>query len=182
MRHGLIKPGYHLRPKYDLNGLRRARTSDSAGHVAGELPLTSMIDMFSILVIYLLMNFSATGEIFFVQKNVILPHALNVNPLESAPLVSVLGDVVALDAQQVGENPLALEENDANLPRLTAALNTLKAQVLAEHPGAPFDGKVNIQAGEETSLVYIKRAMQACVAAGWTQINFVVDNSLKTKK
>ena len=177
MSNSIVKPGYHIRPKYDLSGLRRKRTSHSSGHVAGELPLTSMIDMFSILVIYLLMNFSASGDIFFVQKKVTLPHAENSRPLASAPIVSVIGDIVSLDAEQVGQNPLSIEEKDANLPRLTSALTALKDQMKQEHPGEEFAGRLNVQAGEETPLVYIKRAMQACVAAGWTNINFVVDNT-----
>ena len=88
----LIKPGYHIRPRYDLHGLRRRRSDSHKGHVAGELPLTSMIDMFSILVIYLLMNFSATGEIFFLNKNLALPKASKVNSLETSPIISIVND------------------------------------------------------------------------------------------
>ena len=182
MSNTIVKPGYHIRPKYDLSGLRRKRTSQGTGHVASELPLTSMIDMFSILVIYLLMNFSASGDIFFVQKKVVLPHAENSRPLASAPVISVIGDTVSLDAEQVGRNPLSMEEKDANLPRLTSTLNSLKERMLQERPGEPFAGRLNVQAGEDTPLVYIKRAMQACMAAGWTNINFVVDNAAHPKK
>ena len=68
----IVMPGYHIKPKFDLPAMRH--------HVKGghgkalpvvELPLTSMIDMFTVLVIFLLMNFSSTGEIFFIQKNML---------------------------------------------------------------------------------------------------------------
>ena len=81
----IVKPGYHIRPQYDLYGLRRRRTDDSKGHIASELPLTSMIDMFSILVIYLLMNFSVTGEIFFSNKKLAASQSLYGEPDGNRP-------------------------------------------------------------------------------------------------
>src|ERR1700733_16253981 len=96
----IVKPGYHLKPKYDLRGLREhVKGEGSHKDTTFELPLTSMIDMFTILVIFLLMNFSATGEIFFIQKNVKLPEASHAKPLESAPLISVTAQGVTLEAQ-----------------------------------------------------------------------------------
>ena len=41
--------------------------------------------MMTMLVIFLLMSFSATGEILFVQKNIVLPDAQNWTDLERAP-------------------------------------------------------------------------------------------------
>jgi biopolymer transport protein ExbD len=169
------QPGYHIRPKYDLINLRR-HVQGGGGHkeVSFELPLTSMIDMFTILVIFLLMNFSATGEIFFIQKNVKLPEASHVKPLESAPLISVTAQGVSFEAERVGDNPVHLVESDQNLPKLSAALNQMKALELQIHPNEPFKGLVNIQADEKTPLVYIKRVMQTCILAGWNSINFAV--------
>src|ERR1700678_636189 len=108
----IVVPGYHLRPKYDLPALRKHIHGGGGNkHATFELPLTSMIDMFTILVIFLLMNFSATGEIFFIQKNVVLPEASHAKNLESAPLISVSASGVSLEAQKVGDNPLHLEES-----------------------------------------------------------------------
>ncbi len=168
------KPGYHIRPKYDLHALRNHMSGTSKKSVIVELPLTSMIDMFTILVIFLLMNFSATGEIFFIQKNLKLPEANHAKPLESAPLITVTNSEVTMDAQQVGNNPLHLEEKDQNLPRLTAELQRLKALEAQIHPGELFKGTINIQADENTPLVYIKRVMQTCILNGWESINFAV--------
>ena len=41
------------------------------------LNLVAYIDMMTMLVIFLLMSFSATGEILFVQKNITLPRDSN---------------------------------------------------------------------------------------------------------
>lgn len=175
--HTIVKPGYHIKPKYDLHGLRDKIYGDGGKHgVIVELPLTSMIDMFTILVIFLLMNFSATGEIFFIQKNLKLPEAAHARPLESAPLITVTATGVTLEAQQVGDNPLTVQESDQNMPRLSAALKQIRIIEETIHPGEPFKGLVNIQADEKTPLIYIKRVMQTCILEGWNGINFAVRN------
>ena len=45
--------------------------------VNSDLNLVAYIDMMTMLVIFLLMSFSASGEILFVQKNITLPDAQN---------------------------------------------------------------------------------------------------------
>jgi len=175
MQKVIIKPGYHIKPKYDLHALREHVKGDhSKGHIAGELPLTSMIDMFTILVIFLLMNFSATGEIFFIQKNLKLPEAVRSKPLESAPLITVTEQGITLETQKVGDNPINLTESDQNLPKLAGALKQLRIMAETIRPNEPFKGHVNIQADEKTPLVYIKRVMQTCITEGWSGIHFAV--------
>jgi len=53
------------------------------------LNLVAYIDMMTILVIFLLMTFSASGEILFVQKNIVLPDAQSWTDLERAPVIGV---------------------------------------------------------------------------------------------
>ncbi len=167
----IVKPGYHIRPRFDLHGLRHQRTDDHKGHVAGELPLTSMIDMFAILVIYLLMNFSSTGEIFFPNKNFTLPKALATSPLSSSPLISIVGERFVLEAPPEYEVE-PLEDQSQFLENVTNSLKNLK--VTAEQKKMDHANRVNIQAPDDMEIGQIKRAMTAAVAAGWTNINFAV--------
>ncbi|CAN5536306.1 hypothetical protein BH10BDE1_BH10BDE1_18330 [soil metagenome] len=173
----LIKPGYHLRPKYDLHGFRRRRTDGGGGHLAGELPLTAMIDMFSILVIYLLMNFSATGDPFFMAKpGVVLPRSGEASTMPTAPLLSFSRGTYFLDAIKPDGKMLKVEDATQNLSKVIEALQQLQAQIKAKDPKS-FDAKLNLQADENTPLLYVKRAMSAGVTAGWTSIGFVVSPS-----
>ena len=169
----IVKPGYHIRPTHDLHGLRRRRTNDHKGHVATELPLTSMIDMFSILVIYLLMNFSATGEVFFMNKNLPLPKAMKTNALASAPLISIVNDEFILEAPHEYEGGGPLKDTAPALDAIVNQLRTYKDRATAKN--IPAGNRVNLQASEETPIGLIKRAMTASVSAGWTNINFVVE-------
>ncbi len=172
IRRTILTPGYHISPKYDLPGLRLRMFSANQRSTNVVLPLTSMIDMFSTLVIVLLLNFSATGEVFFVNKDMTLPEAANAEPLEGLPLISITAEGVSLDADKVGDNPLHLEESDQNLPRLKAMLQKIRVMEETIHPDKPFQGKINIQADETTAVIYIKRVMNTLISEGWTQINF----------
>lgn len=167
-------PGYHLKSEFDMPATRDRLYSNKAKNLNPVLPLASMIDMFSVLVIFLILNFSATGEVFFVNKDVQLPEAKNTNPLEGLPVVSVTKDSVSLDAEKVGDNPLSIEEQDYNMPQLKAALQRIKAIEETIRPGQPFQGRVNLQADQDLAVVYIKRAMNTLIEAGWSNINFAV--------
>jgi biopolymer transport protein ExbD len=167
-------PGYHIGPKYDLKYLRRRKFSDGKREFSTVLPLTSMIDMFSMLVIFLLLNFSATGEVFYVNHDLKVPIADHGHVLESLPIISITADSVIFDVEKVGNNPLRLEEKDQNLPKLKAYLQKLRIMEQTMAPNRPFKGAVNIQADETTRIVYVKRVMNTLISEGWTNISFAV--------
>lgn len=172
----IIKPGYHIRSKYDLHGLRRRRADSQRGQIAAELPLTAMIDMFSILVIYLLMNFSATGDPFFMTvPGIVLPVAGAASPLQNAPVLSFSKGTYTLDALAPNGKPMHVEDSSEDLGEITLGLKQLQHAIKARDPKL-FDGRLNLQADENAPLLYIKRAMSAGTSAGWNRINFVVEN------
>lgn len=173
-------PGYHLAPKYDLKYLRR-KMNDSGDRVFDVvLPLTSMIDMFSMLVIFLLLNFSATGEAFFVNKDITLPNAKNALPIESLPLVSITDTSVSLDSEVVGSNPVTIQLQDQEMPQLSAALRRLKNLITAqEQAGVPVKKGINLQADISTDVIYIKRVMNILITEGFTKVNFVTREDLE---
>jgi biopolymer transport protein ExbD len=141
--------------------------------VAGELPLTAMIDLFTILVIYLLMNFSATGDIFFLNKNLPLPRAQSTTPLKTAPLLSVVGDRFVLEAPDDYKGFTGITDNSVELTQLKSGLKQLLE--IGNQASIPHSSRINIQAAQTTEMILIKRAMTVAVASGWTNVNFVVE-------
>ncbi len=171
----ILPPGYHVKPKYDLTYLRHRREQHGKRSMDFGLSLTAMIDMFSTLVIFLLLNFSATGEAYFVSKNVVIPTAINARPLETAPLVSITKDSVMLDSHVVGSNPVNVTESDLEMPQLVEGLRKLKAlQDNLKEAGIEQKAQINIQADENTPVVKIKRVMTILIQEGFTGINFAV--------
>src|ERR1700733_10002961 len=81
-------------------GKRRMAVSGSRSPIA-ELSLTSMVDMFTILVVFLLMNYSSTGEIIYIPKDVKLPKASQTKELKPAHIVTLTQTDVVLDKETV---------------------------------------------------------------------------------
>ena len=89
---GLIeKPGPRLGKHVPLKFVRAGGHGKKSGYA--ELNLTSMVDMLTILVVFLLQTFSASGELLSVQKNIVLPEAQNFKDLEQAPIIARLQGV-----------------------------------------------------------------------------------------
>lgn len=176
-------PGYHIRPQYDLKHFRKKMNESGDRVFDVVLPLTSMIDMFSMLVIFLLLNFSATGEAFFVNKDITLPNAKNALPIESLPLISIDKNSVSLDSEVVGSNPVTIDLRDQAMPELVASLKRLRGLIdQQEAAGVPVKKGINVQADELTDVIYIKRVMNVLISEGFGKINFVTREELSEKK
>lgn len=142
-----------------------------------ELPLVSLIDMFTILVIFLLMNFSTDGESFFIPKGVKLPLATNGKPLQSSPLISLNANEIIFETEKLpGVEALNVTANiNGDMGQIISALNDFKQRRMQSlKPGEAFKGQINIQADENLKLELVKKVMKICVQNGWGAINFAV--------
>src|SRR5205085_6440311 len=139
------------------------------------LMLTSLVDMFTIIVIFLLMNFSANGEVLYMSKDIKLPDAYHGAQLERAPVISVSGEAVTFDGRMLLQTS-DLEKGDVlNVPELEDALREERHRYEQAHqndPDHPFRGLVNVQADRKIPFRVIKRVMFACNQSGFANINF----------
>ncbi len=167
-------PGYNIKPEYDLTATRKYLHGDHRKAMAETLPLTSMIDMFSMVVIFLILNFSATGDAFFVSRGVVLPKARNADLMKTFPLVSILKDRIYLDALPADRPKVSLEERTKPYPKLRALLKQFLARKIQENPGKKPEMTVNIQADKSTSMFRVKEVMKLLIEEGWTGIQLTV--------
>ena len=148
----------------------RGKKSGYAG-----LMLTSLVDMFTIIVIFLLQNFSANGEILYMTKDIKLPDAVHGAQLERAPVISVSGDSVTYDGKLVVNTEDLVKGDVLNVPELEDVLREEKRryeQLHANDPDHPFRGLVNVQADKKIPFKVIKRVMFACNQSGFGNISF----------
>jgi biopolymer transport protein ExbD len=139
------------------------------------LMLTSLVDVMTIITIFLLMNFSANGEVLYMTKDIKLPDAFHGAQLERAPVISVSADAITFDGKMVLSTG-DLEKGDVlNVPELEDALRDEKRryeQIHSQDPDHPFKGLVNVQADRKIPFKVIKRVMFACNQSGFGNINF----------
>jgi biopolymer transport protein ExbD len=147
-----------------------------------DLNLVAYIDMMTMLVIFLLMSFSATGEILFVQKNITLPEAQNWTDLERAPVIALSRDVVTLDGVQVATGDDVAKDpttGDMKITELHDRLVTLKNNYKLLHPNEEFNGIAIIQADKNIEFKALKRVMYSASVAGYNNVNFAVQSRAK---
>ncbi len=128
-----------------------------------DLLLTALIDAFSILVIFLLMNFSSTGEILFISKGIELPQA-------SATEVLERNTVVRFEENKFFIENKELENQDALISELLLA----RKEWSTSYPGEEFKGVVTVQADKKTKYENLNSIVLAMAHAGFGDIRFAV--------
>jgi biopolymer transport protein ExbD len=153
----------------------RAKLKKKAGRsVDSALNLTPMIDMFVVLTIFLLMTFSTSGEILFIQKDIELPTATRTEELEQAPAIIIGSGQVVCEGKAVGRMDDIAEDENFEIADLSEILNNLKKQFTSLHPNQTFAGKIIIQADKTVTFRVLKKVMFTCTSVGYTNINFAV--------
>jgi biopolymer transport protein ExbD len=144
-----------------------------------DLLITPMVDMFVIIVLFLIANFSATGEVLMMTRDIQLPEAVNVREVEMVPVVMVSKDQVLVSGTVIGRVQDLTREDYLNIPNLEEKLREMKKQYedlhsLAKDEASGFKGDVNIQGDKDVPFKIMKRVMFSCATAGYNNINFAV--------
>ena len=179
----VFTPGRH--PAYAPIGALRSNPL-KAGKKTGftELNLTAMVDMFTVIVIFLLQSFSGEGEVS-VHKNLTLPDSQQAKPLsERGPIIVVMGGEVLIDGEIIASLANEDEADEPGIPDLTDRLVKIREQNEAvetelrrrdpSRPVMPFDGNLIVQADEETDFKLVRRAIFSANQAGWVHLQFSV--------
>ncbi len=179
-----------------------------AGSAAGSrasnisLNLTPFVDMMTILVTFLLMVFSSTGQLLQAQKGLELPIAESRDTLQLAPVIIVTRSEITYQGQLVATTESVLRDDsptfkiDALYERLDAASKKIKEDVglgkmskdlvkaceeakqgLRPQPGKICpDGLAVLQADESTDVRLINKIVNTAKAAGFDNLLFAVKN------
>jgi biopolymer transport protein ExbD len=142
-----------------------------------DLNITPLVDMFVVIVLFLIANFSATGDILMMSKDIVLPEAANVQDVQLVPVVMVSMEQVSVSGTVIGRVEDLTREEYLNIPALEEKLRDMKKQFEDLHSYAKdseggFKGDINIQAHKEVQFKIIKRVMFSCASAGYNNINF----------
>lgn len=130
--------------------------------VTGDLLLTALIDAFSILVIFLLMSFSSTGDLLFIGKDTELPKAARTEVLERNPVV------------KLEDGKLYLEDKEITQDQLIGELIALRKQYAETHPNEEYPGIMTVQADRRVKYEVLNQLVLGASAAGFGDIRFAV--------
>lgn len=130
--------------------------------IVADLLLTALIDAFSILVIFLLMSFSSTGELLVVGKGQELPKAARADMLERFPLV------------KIDEGRYFVEDKEVTSDGLVGELLAQRKSWQDMHPGEEFPGILTVQADRRVKYEVLNSVVLASSHAGFSDIKFAV--------
>ena len=179
--------------------------SGSASHAQSSnisLNLTPFVDMMTILVTFLLMVFSSTGQLLQAQKGLELPIADARETLQQAPVIIVTKSEITYQGQLVATVESVLHDDsptfkiDALFERLDAAAKKIKEDVgmgklpkdlqkaceeakqnIRPQPGKICpDGLAILQADESTDTRLINKIVNTAKLAGFDNLLFAVKN------
>lgn len=162
--------------------------------VTAILSLTAMVDMFTVLVIFLLQNYNTTGEILYIPKEVTLPKANRVLELKPSLVITVSSKEVLIDTTPVATFEEVKASTDWVIPRLRDEakvliekarteqeaklqnkLNKVVSTTLGNEEEDPEAWrKVTIQADKDIDYLTLKKIMYSVYEAGGGPINFAV--------
>ena len=155
---------------FERHLINRRRKSHWGIKAAGfTLMLTSMVDMFSMLVVFLLQTFSSSPEILVI-KGVNLPKSITSSDVKESPVLAISKEGnLYLDQKLVGKTEVVSK----NPQILLQKLNFIKANWSKSHE-TPFTGEINLQADKGTKSTTIARLMGILTSGQFQAIQLAV--------
>lgn len=148
----------------------------------GGLIITSLIDIFTILLVFLLKNFSAEGNITSNADNLVLPNSDSKKRLTEVSIqMSISNDMVVVDEKPVVPTDDILKISQDNpMPVVPKLLENLKMHFAQEVEmvklGAlnKVEGRIVIQMDKNIPFDVLYKVMLTCGQAGYKTMNFAV--------
>lgn len=145
------------------------------------LNLTAFVDMMTIMVVFLLMSFSATGELLLTQKGLDLPSAISHQDLESAPIITVSMDAITFNGEPMAD-PRTLAADTSMEWKVVELFERLKVeraqfelQSMDEEAKKKIRGYLILQADKSVDSKILNRIMKTAYAAEYPNIMFAIN-------
>jgi biopolymer transport protein ExbD len=173
----IVLPGRRPAPRFQASKVLGGKLRSRRRPITTDLNVVPMVDMMTMLVIFLLMQFSATGEILYMQKDIKLPDARHGQVIEVAPVVAISSSQIVVSGQKVAEVADVERSDDFAIPGLEERLRDEKKRWDFIHQNDPdrernWKGDVNIQADQKVPFRILKRVMYTAGQAGYFNVNF----------
>ena len=170
------RPQPELLRNIPLKFVRQRVSGHGRKSVDHQIPLIPFIDFLIVLVIFLLMSFSASGELVAQQPTITMPDAENTQQIEISPIIAVDERVITLDGTRVADTQT--QGQSAQVDRIEPLITGLEAEKRrweTIHPSEPFAGQVIVQADRNIDFRVVKKVMFSAAAAGYGNVSFAVN-------
>ena len=161
-----------------------------------ELNMTAMVDMFTVMCVFLLQNYATTNQVLPLPDKVNLPAAHEVKDLKPSNVVIIGADGVMLNNFKVAEFRAVKEQEDWVIQplleqlkkaveegkkkdksmgsQIRKAVTQAKKGEKPEEEEVPEYRKITIQSDKDVEFLTVKKVMYTVTEAGMAEINFAV--------
>lgn len=142
------------------------------------LRLTSMMDILTVLLLFLLKSFVVDGEVITPVPGVNLPESTSDTSPRSSVVVAIFDDNVMIDGVVVAKVSRVVNSDDLLIEPLAEHLDTAREKIIeiARRRGSEeeFSGEVAIQGDRDISFAILQRVMYTCTVSGYGDISLAV--------
>lgn len=152
---------------------RRMRRMSRKPKVQG-MNLTSLMDVFTILVFFLLSS-SSSGIVIEVPKQIVMPSSVIETEPRETIVIMVTETTVLVQGEAVVDTQEILESKNPIVVEIGARLSELKNSVIGANTKKAYESKeVTILAHETIPFKILKKIMGTCSGMGFENISLAV--------
>lgn len=138
-----------------------------------DLNLTSLMDVFTILVFFLL--FHTGGDVMEAPKQIELPNSIVETKPKETVTIMVSPEMVLVQGQAVVSTPELLDDGMGPVSAITERLGQLERNIIGISTKTVAESKeVTILADKTIPFKVLKRIMSACTGSGYEKISLAV--------
>lgn len=148
-----------------------------------DLDITSLLDILTILIVFLLKSYNSSGIVINIPKGVELPNSQSMTLNTSGTIVQVaqdkiwIEDKIILDAEKDRTGNIYDDGGKLIVPlynELVSIKNNIKQIEMTTQGAKKFSGKINLIVDKTLKYSDLKKVMYSCAEAGFKTYNFVV--------
>jgi len=142
--------------------------------------MTSLIDLMTVIIIFLLQSFSTEGQIITVSNDLKLPASSARKPPELTVNVIVTGTYIMAETDKLASVPEVLRSDDLVIPQLADWLRQrreMTEKISQYSTKTTFTGTVTIQADKRIHFRLLKKIMYTCGREGFNNFAFAVEST-----
>jgi len=146
-------------------------------NIVGSLMLVPLVDIFTNILLFLLMSYSAEGNILTVDPKFKLPVSTSRQNPKLKLVLQVTEDAIIMEGERITGVREIMAVTDLSIAPLYEALNenTKKVEYIARNnPSFKFTGDVIIQGDKKIPFLLLEKIMYTCGQAGYNNISLAV--------
>lgn len=132
--------------------------------------LTSLVDVMTILLVFLIKNFSVEGDLITPSQDLILPVSSSEKAVQIRSSIEITRNVIISEGHKI----ITIEELTGSDSMLIAPLFDWMKAVRSRNQNSKTASSLLIQCDREVEFAVIKKVMFSCSKAGFTDFSVLV--------